>query len=465
MIKILRTYDNKLLFRPNKTVKFAPLYNWHAAMDSRKISSSDDWIIPSKTDFETLIFYLGGYDIAGNKMREVNLYYWNHIDNNTDESGFSAKGAGYRNLYTGVFTSLKGHAVFVTSTLSGWGINGVYSLVLPDSGSATIVSGVGTVGHKNTGLSIRLLYTGSGTPTEYVGNDLRKYPVVVIGTQRWISMNLAETKYRNGDLIPVVIDNSEWASLATGAMCNYNNDESIAYNYAGVKAILRRFIEDFVNKYGLLYNFYAISDSRKITSSDDWTIPTYSQQTALFTYLGGASVAGNKLRETGTLHWTSPNSGATNEVGFTARGAGQRPSIFNSILNRMYFWSATPDSTNAYGAIIEYNNAGIVPFLLPKYYGHSVRLVKEASGVSDGTSIEYIGNDLKKYTAIAINGIYWLAENLAETRFRTGAIIPWYGANPVDFFTNSEWSSLSTAGCAAYNNDVANVGVGFSFPA
>lgn len=458
MIKILRTYDNKILNSQKYVVKYGRLYNFPAVAYSAGGASIAPvgWHIPTNAECLALDTEIlnNGY-----KLKETGTTFWNDPNNGTNEYGFNARGSGEAGI-SGGFINLKiGFAIWTSTSHANPQYAYCASITNEVNDFAT-----DNVADKRKGLSIRLIKNDSTDPGTMTDIDGNVYPTVKIGNQVWMAANLCVTHYNDGTPIPEITNGTEWVENTTGARCSYNNIESNAGYYSGVKAILRRFIEDFVNKYGLLYNFYAISDSRKITSSDDWTIPTYSQQTALFTYLGGASVAGNKLRETGTLHWTSPNSGATNEVGFTARGAGQRPSIFNSILNRMYFWSATPDSTNAYGAIIEYNNAGIVPFLLPKYYGHSVRLVKDATGVSDGTTIEYVGNDLKKYTAIAINQLYW-TENIAETKFRTGVIIPWYGSNIADFFTNSEWSSLSTAGCAAYNNDVANVGVGFSFPA
>jgi len=84
--------------------------------------------------------------------------------------------------------------------------------------------------------------------------------------------------------------------------------------------------------------------------------------------------------------------------------------------------------------------------------------------VPENNVSEYTGNDGKKYSAIAINQLYWIQQNLMETKFRDDSIIPWYGANPANYFTNAEWSALTTAGCCAYNNTLSNVATGFTFP-
>lgn len=128
--------------------------------------------------------------------------------------------------------------------------------------------------------------------------DGNNYPVVQIGSQIWMAENLKTTKYRNGDPINNVTDNTAWAGSSTGAWC-FNN------NVAGNAAV-----------YGRLYNNYAASDSRNI-SPVGWHLPTDAEWTKLTTFLGGA-IAGGKLKETGTTHWRSPNTGATNETGFTA---------------------------------------------------------------------------------------------------------------------------------------------------
>ena len=79
-----------------------------------------------------------------------------------------------------------------------------------------------TLENPNLGLPIRCLCdTSDSTITDIDGNV---YDTVVIGTQRWLVQNLKVTKYRNGDSIPEVTDNSIWAGLRTGALCAYNND-------------------------------------------------------------------------------------------------------------------------------------------------------------------------------------------------------------------------------------------------
>ena len=61
-------------------------------------------------------------------------------------------------------------------------------------------------------------------------------------------------------------------------------------------------------------------------------------------YLGGAEIAGNKLKEVGTLHWNGPNKGASNESGFTALPGGNRISIgFQEFRKSGYWWSSTEE--------------------------------------------------------------------------------------------------------------------------
>ena len=109
------------------------------------------------------------------------------------------------------------------------------------------------------------------------------YHTVTIGTQVWMVENLKATNYRNGDPIPNVRDNNDWMNITSDAFCDYDNDTSNA------------------KIYGHLYNWYAVTDSRNIAPFG-WHIASNEEWTELSDFLGGASIAGGELKETGTSH-------------------------------------------------------------------------------------------------------------------------------------------------------------------
>lgn len=145
--------------------------------------------------------------------------------------------------------------------------------------------------------------TSTLTPTTPCLNCVQD--TVTIGTQTWDKCNLNVTTYANGDIIPQVTDPTVWSALTTGAWCYYNNDPS----------------NEVV--YGKLYNWFAVNDPRGLAPNGSH-IPTNEEWTTLTTFLGGETVAGGKLKETGFCHWLSPNTDATNESGFTALPGGYR---------------------------------------------------------------------------------------------------------------------------------------------
>ena len=116
-----------------------------------------------------------------------------------------------------------------------------------------------------------------------------------------MAANLKTTRYLNSDLIGTT-------ALATKDI-SVENEPKYQWAYAGD--------ESNVSTFGRLYTWHAITDSRKVCLTG-WHVPTDSEWTTLTTYLGGESVTGGKLKETGTFHWSSPNSGATNDSVFTA---------------------------------------------------------------------------------------------------------------------------------------------------
>ena len=124
-------------------------------------------------------------------------------------------------------------------------------------------------------------------------NPSKAQTTVKIGTQIWMSKNLDVNKYRNGDDIPFVENDSDWAKLTTGAWCYYQNKTSNG------------------TIYGKLYNLYAVIDPRGLAPKG-FHIPTDAEWTILTDFLGGIDIAGGKLKEKGVVHWNSPNTGAKN---------------------------------------------------------------------------------------------------------------------------------------------------------
>ena len=160
----------------------------------------------------------------------------------------------------------------------------------------------------------------NSTATDIDGNV---YNTVKIGNQVWMLEDLKVIHYRNGDPIHNIERSVNLSKLTSGEWCFSENKL----------------------KQGNLYNWFAVTDSRGI-APDGWHIPTYTEWTNLVTYLGGESVAGNKLRETGVIHWESPNAGATNESGFTALPGGARTgNLFDITCAAGYWWSSTDYNT------------------------------------------------------------------------------------------------------------------------
>jgi len=157
--------------------------------------------------------------------------------------------------------------------------------------------------------------------TDYDGNV---YETVRINGKLWTKTNLKVTHYRNGVAIPEVLDNSAWGNLTSGAYTYCNGDENNTVTY------------------GLLYNWYAVDDSRSI-APEGWHVATNDEWQAMVDYLGGDSVAGGKLKEAGLTHWSSPNIGATNQTGFTGLPAGFRDSYggYGGLTDYTHFWTSS----------------------------------------------------------------------------------------------------------------------------
>jgi len=193
-------------------------------------------------------------------------------------------------------------------------------------------------------------------PTDGDGNT---YTSVVIGTQEWLVENLKTTKYNDG----ITDIATSWGTTPSYAW--YGNDSNNK------------------NVYGALYNWYAVdatSTSGKNICPVGWHVPTDAEWTTLNTYLGGESVAGGKMKETGTTHWESPNTDATNSSGFTALPSGYRSNDgeFESLGYFGYYWSSTQyDDSDAWNRYLGFADADCYRGLSLKQNGNAVRCVKD----------------------------------------------------------------------------------------
>ena len=223
--------------------------------------------------------------------------------------------------------------------------------------------------------------------TDYDGNH---YDAVLIGNQIWMAENLKVTHYPDGTAIPNVTDNTAWGNLAddntADAYCYYNNN-------AGGEA----------DTYGALYTWAAAMGDNAVSSAtnpsgvqgvcpDGWHLPSDAEWKDLEMYLGmsqtdadntgwrGTDECG-KLKETGTTHWNSPNTGATNESGFSALPGGFRYYIdgaFYYVGYYGYWWSATEfSSSDAWLRSLKYLNAEAYRSNSTKSSGFSVRCIKD----------------------------------------------------------------------------------------
>jgi len=179
---------------------------------------------------------------------------------------------------------------------------------------------------------------------------------LTIGSQVWMLKNLNVDHYRNGDSIPEILVNQE-----IGRCGFYNNDSAMGAIYSK------------------LYNWYAVNDKRGLAPTG-WHIPSNEEWERLITYLGGNNDASVKMKESGTLHWQSPNSGATNSSGFSALPGGGHFFYGADSGVRSYgnWWSSTEyDIHGAWAVMLRYDNSLVFIGYLEKVTGFSVRCIKD----------------------------------------------------------------------------------------
>lgn len=204
-------------------------------------------------------------------------------------------------------------------------------------------------------ISVIFLFISTGifsqTVTDYDGNT---YNTVTIGEQIWLQENLKSLHYSDGSEITEVwtYDDNEANAEIFGRLYTWNG----AMNYSTI-------------------------EGAQGVCPDNWHVPTDAEWSQLGTYLGGDNVAGGKLKETGTVHWQTPNTGATNSSGFTALPAGEYDDThYQLIYQYAIMWSSTETSgTWCKYRYLAYDNAGLHTYDYYKDFRYSVRCIKDES--------------------------------------------------------------------------------------
>jgi uncharacterized protein (TIGR02145 family) len=243
-------------------------------------------------------------------------------------------------------------------------------------------SGTGTFSSTITGLNLGTTYyvtayATNQTNTAY-GSDIKQfetpsfacgistvayegqnYETVQIGTQCWFRENLDVGERINGGI--------------------NQTDNSLIEKYC-YKDLLSN-----CDTYGGLYQWdelmqYVTTDGARGICPVGWHIPTDVEWVTLSDVLGGVSVAGGKMKEQGTGHWFSPNTGATNSSGFTALPGGLFTSgVFDNLTYYTFYWtSSEQNAVSAWYRALNYNTEGIFrDYVHAKNSGLSVRCLKD----------------------------------------------------------------------------------------
>lgn len=193
------------------------------------------------------------------------------------------------------------------------------------------------------------------------------YKEVRIGNQTWMAENLNVVTFRNGDTILEARTVDEWRAAnkqKKPAWCYFNNDSTNG------------------RKYGKLYNFHAVRDSRGLAPAS-WQIPAGNDWFELSDFLGDRKNAGAKLKS--TSGWLK-NGNGTNSTGFSGLPSGSREFAmingdegFGSDSSRCILWSSTiTKSEDVLVFTLSWKNNRFMPIWETSVSdGYSVRCIKK----------------------------------------------------------------------------------------
>jgi uncharacterized protein (TIGR02145 family) len=266
----------------------------------------------------------------------------------------------------GVCLSTSQNPTIADSTTNDGSGNGVFvsSLtgLLPDTlyyVRAWATNGIGTFYGNEISFTTLLPFLSCGDVVSYGGQN---YNTVLIGTQCWFKENL--------NVGTQIIGTSEQTDNSTIDKYCYDNQET----NCDVNGGLYQWNEMMQ---------YSTTPGNQGICPTGWHLPTDAEWTSLTNFLGGESVAGGKMKESGTTHWTPPNTGATNSSGFTGLPGGfYYGGSFYDLGSWGGWWTSSEYSSDAWYRDVDYNLGVVYRYYHNKTYSFSVRCVNDETTTS-----------------------------------------------------------------------------------
>ena len=344
---------------------YGGLYQWNELMQYSTIVRSQGlcptgWHIPSGSEYYWMMHHLDTTVInvintltgttIGQMLKTPTGWY---VNNGTNSSGYTALPAG---VYNGTnFGNLLSKTYFWTSDYmsSPPFSTGVYIDYLSGPISFYYLE-------RTNGISARCVMDGSGSGpcsgSPSVIYEGKTYNTMQIGNQCWLKENLNVGTRINTPQTP--------SNNTIKEKYCYNNLESNCTTYGGL------YTWDEVMQYSTNVGTQGLCPQ-------GWHLPSASEIESLNVLLGEELISGGTLKETGTSHWISPNTGASNVSGFTALGAGcyDNLSFYNQLIQGIFWTSESSGTTAAYYSV-SYSNPELFRSPGAKTAALSVRCIK-----------------------------------------------------------------------------------------
>ena len=225
-------------------------------------------------------------------------------------------------------------------------------------------SGIGTFVSYITGLTANTQYYVRAYATNSVGTAYGNEVSFTTLAQPWQCGDTIE--YSGQVYNTVLIGTHCWfkENLNIGTRINVSQNQT---NNSQIEKYCYNDEPDSCDVYGGLYQWdemmqYITTQGAQGICPNSWHLPTDAEFTTLTNFLGGESVAGGKMKETGYDHWAPPNTGATNESGFTALPGGHHywNGNFTLVTFRADFWTSTQNSSEiSWGRNLFYDAANV----------------------------------------------------------------------------------------------------------